>query len=132
MNPLATIIGACCESMLKQLNWKCADHSSLADCPDALVGRFGKAGDYGLLIHDGGSSYVAIAYCPWCGTKLRTEKDTDTPTAAHELAGGDVILWSVQGAAHIKPANKYNDPVELSEQGSLELAPAPVRIGKDR
>ncbi|WP_423212808.1 DUF6980 family protein [Mycobacterium talmoniae] len=26
--------------------------------------------EYGLLIHDGGASSLAIAYCPWCGTKL--------------------------------------------------------------
>jgi len=25
---------------------------------------------YGLPIHDGGSSFIRIKYCPWCGTKL--------------------------------------------------------------
>lgn len=25
---------------------------------------------YGIPIHDGGSSFIAIAYCPWCGCKL--------------------------------------------------------------
>ena len=131
MNPLAMTTGACCESMLKQVIWKCADHSSLADCPDALVGRFGKTEDYGLFIHDGGSSYVAIAYCPWCGARLRTEKGTGTPTAVHELSGGDVILWSVQGTVHIKTTNKYSDPVELSDEESLELAALLVRIVKE-
>jgi len=26
--------------------------------------------DYGIPIHDGGSSYIQITFCPWCGTKL--------------------------------------------------------------
>ncbi|MFB9422507.1 DUF6980 family protein [Nonomuraea rubra] len=25
---------------------------------------------YGLPIHDGGSSSIAIRYCPWCGARL--------------------------------------------------------------
>ena len=131
MNPSKAIAVACCQSMLKQLNWKCANHPSLADCPDALVGRFGKQGGYGLFIHDGGSAYVAIAYCPWCGMRLRTEKGADTQTAVHELAGGDVVLWSVDGTVHIKATNKYNDPVELSEQDSLELSALLARIVND-
>ena len=131
MNPLGTITGACCDSMLKHLSWKCADHASLTDCPDALVGRFGKNEDYGLFIHDGGSSYVAIAYCPWCGTRLRTERGTDTLTEVHEFAGGDLVLWSVDGTVHIKTTNKYNDPVELSDQESLELSALLARIVKD-
>jgi len=26
--------------------------------------------DFGIPIHDGGSSYIKIKYCPWCGKKL--------------------------------------------------------------
>ncbi len=26
---------------------------------------------FGIPIHDGGSSYIAIRFCPWCGKKLR-------------------------------------------------------------
>ncbi|MBE1589698.1 hypothetical protein H4W80_007956 [Nonomuraea angiospora] len=26
--------------------------------------------EYGLLVHDGGSSSVIISFCPWCGTRL--------------------------------------------------------------
>src|SRR5262245_23164259 len=29
-----------------------------------------KHNEYGIIIHDGGTSYVLILYCPWCGTKL--------------------------------------------------------------
>jgi hypothetical protein len=50
------------------LNQKCDLHGERFDCPDALIG-FGENG-YGLLIHDGGTSSIAIKYCPWCGSQL--------------------------------------------------------------
>ena len=30
--------------------------------------------EYGIIIHDLGSSYVKIEYCPWCGRKLPDSK----------------------------------------------------------
>ena len=33
-----------------------------------------KFDEYGLIIHDGGSSYIDIKYCPWCGSKLPESK----------------------------------------------------------
>jgi len=60
----------CCDDMRRQLNRRCPDHPERATCPDALVGRFGRARSIGLYVHDGGSSYVTIRYCPWCGAPL--------------------------------------------------------------
>jgi len=32
--------------------------------------------EYGLVVHDGGTSSVEISFCPWCGTKLpKSERD---------------------------------------------------------
>lgn len=28
--------------------------------------------EYGIPIHDGGSSYISIKYCPWCGKELKS------------------------------------------------------------
>lgn len=58
----------CCDRMDDDLNLKCDLHHERYDCPDALV-RFGKNG-YGLLIHNGGTSFITINFCPWCGAKL--------------------------------------------------------------
>ncbi|WP_206185881.1 hypothetical protein [Sphingosinicella sp. BN140058] len=55
--------------MAGDLNRTCDRHSDRSDCPDALIARLGD-GSYGLIIHDGGSSVMAIAFCPWCGTRL--------------------------------------------------------------
>lgn len=60
----------CCEMMRSQLDWKCDQHTDPAECPDALIVHVGKTKKtLGLLIHDGGSSFIAINYCPWCGTE---------------------------------------------------------------
>lgn len=67
----------CCAMMMEQVNLKCADHPDRFDCPDALVNFFAKPNVYGLIVHDGGSSFVEIAYCPWCGTRLTQERVQD-------------------------------------------------------
>ena len=38
--------------------------------PDNIVCYSDILNEYGLIIHDGGESYVRINYCPWCGAKL--------------------------------------------------------------
>jgi hypothetical protein len=54
----------------------CDLHPDRFECPDALVNygrseRESESGNhYGLIIHDGGSSSISIAFCPWCGTRL--------------------------------------------------------------
>ena len=60
----------CCEVMTSALAFDCADHSEPFDCADALVVYNEIFDEVGLLIHDGAASYVLIAHCPWCGTRL--------------------------------------------------------------
>jgi hypothetical protein len=57
--------------MDQDLNHKCKQHENRDDCPDALI-KFVRGG-YGLIVHDGGSSFIAIDFCPWCGTRLSAE-----------------------------------------------------------
>ena len=37
---------------------------------DKIVHYWNKYGEYGIPVHDGGTSMIAIEYCPWCGEKL--------------------------------------------------------------
>lgn len=60
----------CCETMEYQLNLRCDQHPDALDCADILVCHSKQSDEYGIVIHDGGSSYSVIQYCPWCGTKL--------------------------------------------------------------
>jgi hypothetical protein len=62
----------CCSEMTYHAEYVC-DHPIHAGdplaCPDRLIYR-ARGGGYGILIHDGGSSFVSIVHCPWCGKKL--------------------------------------------------------------
>lgn len=62
----------CCEQMQEQADRRCECHPRPEDCPDALIAcsDIGQQ-PYGIWIHDGGSSFIAIKYCPWCGKKIR-------------------------------------------------------------
>lgn len=64
----------CCERMEYDLNQKCDHHPIRTDCPDMLIYLNNKNNEYGLIIHDGGSSYIKINYCPWCGASLNLSK----------------------------------------------------------
>ena len=64
----------CCKSMTQAVTFQCEQHSGAWACADALVGYLPKFNEYGLIIHDGGTSISLIQYCPWCGTKLPQSK----------------------------------------------------------
>ncbi len=56
--------------MQKQIEPSCALHTSPFDCPEALVHYDPVFAEYGLIVHDGGTSVAAIGFCPWCGQTL--------------------------------------------------------------
>lgn len=60
----------CCESMRYHTSNHCDVHTSPFDCPDRLIIHQESRGEFGIIIHDGGQSYIRINYCPWCGRKL--------------------------------------------------------------
>ena len=60
--------------MTAAISTDCALHPSRSDCPDALVAYVPKSEEYGLLIHDGGTSSATIAFCPWRGALLPESK----------------------------------------------------------
>lgn len=61
----------CCETMAGQVGRVCLNHFG-RECPDGLVHH--RRGTYGLVIRDGGGSFVKIQFCPWCGADLMTGK----------------------------------------------------------
>ena len=61
----------CCEMMTRQAaDWDCDMHADRFSCADALIDFIAKFREYGIIIHDGGSSHIVISYCPWCGARL--------------------------------------------------------------
>jgi Domain of unknown function (DUF6980) len=60
----------CCATMTAQIAHRCEQHPNPFDCPDALILYEPRFDEYGIIIHDCGTSTHAIDYCPWCGTAL--------------------------------------------------------------
>jgi hypothetical protein len=64
--------------MERQVRHTCEIHSDPSDCPDALIAFAPASHEFGIRVHDGGGSFVTIAYCPWCGARLTDSSDTPT------------------------------------------------------
>jgi hypothetical protein len=64
----------CCTKMSEAVAFACEQHSDRFDCPDCLVHYTPQFDEYGLIVHDGGASCVAISFCPWCGARLPESK----------------------------------------------------------
>ncbi len=60
----------CCEAMTSRVSGRCDQHDDPFACLDALIGFSAKFQEYGLIIHDGGTSSIGIDFCPWCGQRL--------------------------------------------------------------
>src|SRR5713226_3399105 len=64
---------ACCDMMGAQLAIG-RDVPEPENDADSLIGYFRSTGDYGIRIHDSGSSMIVIDFCPWCRTRLRPKE----------------------------------------------------------
>lgn len=60
--------------MEKRVEFVCVEHLSPFECADNLIYYSHTFDEYGLIIHDGGSSFITIDFCPFCGTKLPESK----------------------------------------------------------
>lgn len=64
----------CCKEMEKR-RFTCLGKGSVSEAPEnRLVLYVPPFQEYGLPINDGGSSFILIKYCLWCGTKLPKSK----------------------------------------------------------
>jgi hypothetical protein len=62
--------------MTNAVQSRCTAHVDRFACPDALVHYIEKFDEYGLIVHDGGSSTIEVNFCPWCGAQLPASKRT--------------------------------------------------------
>ena len=67
----------CCDSMKYHLNFKCNTHKDDFDCPDKIIYSSEKKKEFGIIIHDGGTSYIKIKYCPFCEKKLKKKTSNE-------------------------------------------------------
>lgn len=60
----------CCAAMAEALSFACDQHADPFECSDSHMVYNSVFDEYGIPVHDGGSSYVLVAHCPWCGARL--------------------------------------------------------------
>lgn len=63
-----------CVHVGNQVTTKCGEHPDPCDCPNILITYFPRFDEYSIAVRDGGTSAVAILYCPWCGVRLPESK----------------------------------------------------------
>jgi len=56
------------------MNRHCCERMNLNDGEGAAILYISKFNEYGIPVLDGGSSYITLEFCPWCGTKLPPSK----------------------------------------------------------
>ena len=59
----------CCDQLAEAVRFDCPDHDDPSDCPDVVILRR-PGGTWVLPVHDGGTSGIAISFCPFCGSAL--------------------------------------------------------------
>jgi hypothetical protein len=64
--------------MKRAVEWRCEAHPDPFDCTDNLIYYPPDSEQYGPIIHDGGSSFSRITYCPWCGARLLATAANDS------------------------------------------------------
>ncbi len=60
----------CCNWMKYFSETSCSTHADRFDCADNLIHYSKSHRKFGVIIHDGGSSFMTFNFCPWCGTKV--------------------------------------------------------------
>lgn len=85
-DPLRAVVQHhCCQRMAQVVNYRCDRHPDPFDCPDCLVYYEPRFDEYGLIVHDGGSCYALLEFCPFCGTKLPGSKRDLWFARLHEM-----------------------------------------------
>ena len=63
----------CCEFMKYYLELNLDETKNIKSLEQIVIYER-KFDEYGIVIHDGGESYIEIKYCPWCGKELPKSK----------------------------------------------------------
>lgn len=79
----------CCEDMTSQVARDCDTCEDRYACPDCLIHHASAFDEYGLLIKDGGASYILLRHCPWCGADLPESRREECFERLEELGFDD-------------------------------------------
>ena len=83
--------------MAGQLAHRCDQHPDVHECPDVIVYQ-SDSGDFRIPIRDGGTSFLTITYCPWCGSPLQTAN----------IKSDDAAIWIFMGNGAQQPSAVFS------------------------
>ena len=89
--------GHCCERMGLSVTYECEECEDVWECGDALIYYSYIFDEYGLIVHDGGSSYVLLRHCPWCGARLPGSRRDEWFDALEALGFDDPLDQEIPG-----------------------------------
>lgn len=106
--PVQAPASSCCAGMQTALDFFCDQHDDVFACPDSLIVHHAPFNEWGLIVHDGGPSYVLIGHCPWCGHALGPSRrdawfDTLEAMGITEPDASNVPPQFLTAAWHAKP-----------------------------
>jgi len=93
-----SIVSHCCEKMRLSVMYECYRGHGKWECVDILIHYNEVVDEYGLIIHDGGESFVMINYCPWCGNKLPKSKRDLWFDELERLGFDDPLIQTIPNA----------------------------------
>lgn len=88
----------CCDMMRTHLAHQCQQHGD-GDCPDRIIQRTDTG--IGIPIHDGGSSFIAIRFCPWCGSAVEPGKEL-LDEASEEPVRSIFVVQNIGWGTHVR------------------------------
>ncbi|MFE2110284.1 DUF6980 family protein [Kitasatospora sp. NPDC059463] len=97
----------CCETMTRQANRHCDQHDDPFDCADAVVRLRARFQEYGLIVHDGGTSVIEIGFCPWCGRPL---PESQRDRWFEELERRGIDPWDDEVPAEFEDGRRLTSP----------------------
>jgi hypothetical protein len=129
----------CCKALWEQAHRQCGDHPDPSDCPDVLIAAPENGAEFGIRIHDGGSSFVVIRYCPWCGAQLprreggerdETIADSQSLAATHLRSMVELIQRLREVPAECRD-HSYSADAFGSWRMTVRCHGVPVRVSYD-
>ncbi len=94
----------CCDRMTDALKFTCKKCKDPFECPDSIL-HYTETRAYGLIVHDGGRSFLAIKHCPWCGKKLKKNK-------TREITRGDRVTGKLGMKEYsVRATKKIEQPI---------------------
>lgn len=82
----------CCNQFYEILKIEPSEGDTPFESGNVVLYHADNVDEYGIIIHDGGESYIVLRFCPWCGSSLPTSKRSLWFEALEKLGFDEPLL----------------------------------------